>query len=154
MDVDVRAILYCPKIMGRGTNLYDIPLDTKNILELPSLSEPKRCRRRVSFRIEDEDFCKKFTKNYFPDHFKVLAAERRPKLEDVFEIIEGIYIRIYISATDSFSGSKKVFKSKDYRAEDIIEGQYIDGSLEVDIIGANRESNMANSTDTKSRVGD
>jgi len=53
-------------------------------------------------------------------------------LDRLFAIRDEVHLRIIVFAYDSFSGSRRVFVSKDYSASDIADGRYSTGSLGIE----------------------
>lgn len=125
-DSSVRASLFLPEFPSNGvTNIYSIPIDSKYIFELtPKKEGEPGWSRRVSLDINDKEFTKLFNKNYFSIKLRDLAEGQILLLEDLLSITKGAFIKIHISAVDSFSGSRKVVRSKDYKIEDVEYGQY------------------------------
>lgn len=131
IDLDVRATVYFPNFPSiEVTNLYSIPIDGKHIFELtPKQKGSTAWNRRISLNINDDDFVKIFEKTYFSDRVKSLAKDKMLLLEDVLSITDNAMIRLHVLAMDSYSGSKKVFRSKPFRFADIAIGKYEKGSL-------------------------
>jgi hypothetical protein len=112
--------------------MYVIPIGDKNIFELTPKKEGNTgWNRRISLKINDDEFIKSFDKTYFSDQIKAQAAEKMLRLEDILSITSNASIRIHVSAMDSFSGSRKVFRSKNYKLEDVVYGKYERSSLQL-----------------------
>lgn len=126
VDVWIKAVLYLPEFPSAGmTNIYLIPTGSENIFEFTPRKEGHTgWQQRISLKINDDKFTIIFDRTYFSDQIKSLAKEKMLRLEDILSITPNAFIIIYVSAMDSFSGSKKVFKSKEYKLKDIIYGQY------------------------------
>lgn len=133
VDIALRATLYLPEFPSDGvTNMYSIPTSGKNIFELtPKKAENTGWNRRISLNINDDEFIKNFNKTYFSDEIKSLCSEKMLRLEDILSITPPAFIRIHASGMDSFSGSRKVFKSREYRLEDIVYGKFERTSLQL-----------------------
>ncbi|MEW8400126.1 MAG: hypothetical protein AB2717_05475 [Candidatus Thiodiazotropha sp.] len=71
-----------------------------------------------------------FEKNHFPEDVRKKAKDNTLTLEDILEI-EGSYIEFLVFAFDEYSGSRKLFISHKYNAENIATGPFVKGSLEV-----------------------
>lgn len=50
-------------------------------------------------------------------------------LEDLLSITPNAFIRVFASAANSYSGSRRLFKSKDYRLTDVVFGKFERHSL-------------------------
>lgn len=133
VDIAIRATLYLPEFPSPGvTNMYAIPTSGKNIFELtPKMEGNTGWNRRISLNINDDDFIKSFNKSYFSDEIKALCTEKMLHLEDLLSITAPAFIRVHVSAMDSFSGAKKVFKSREYRLEDVVYGKFERTSLQI-----------------------
>lgn len=87
--------------------------------------------RQLSLQINAEELRKKFDKTFFEDSLKLKAYQELLTLEDILSITPKAFIRIYISAMDSFTGSRKIFRTKDYYMDDIKYGSYERYSLNI-----------------------
>ena len=65
----------------------------------------------------------------FPSEVRLKAHENTLKLEDVFSIGQQPILQINVFAYDEFSGSRKVFCSKKYSVEDIVEKPFASDTL-------------------------
>jgi hypothetical protein len=135
LDVSIHATVYFPDYPKKGTTtLYEIPVDTRKIMELePKTNKFSRPARKITLMLEDKIFIKEFNKSQNPENLKLSCHERNMKLEDLFSLCSNSHIRVYVAAIDGFSGSRKVFKSHNYTKHSIVESQFIKGTLETEI---------------------
>lgn len=133
VDISIGAKIYLPGVPKNGmTNIYNIPVDGKYQFELvPNSGNKPGWARQISLLLDDEDFNKIFDKTFFSTDLKEKAKNKLLILEDILSITPKAFIRIYISAMDSFTGSRKVFRSKDYYLSDIKYGSYERYSLDL-----------------------
>lgn len=133
VDLKVQAVIYLPNYPSKDVmNIYPIPSKTEHLFELPP--KPKGGEawgQRISLIVTDPIFSDRFKTNLFPDNIARMAAERKLTLEDLYSLSDTAYLRIYVSATSSISGSKKTMKSKDYTLSDIKPGKFIPQKLEL-----------------------
>lgn len=131
IDIDVRASVYFAEFPAEGvTNTYTIPVGGGHFFELtPRKDGATSWNRRVSLKVNDAEFLSNFDKTYFPDRIKSLARDKTLTLEDLFTVTDNVVLRLHAIATDSFSGSKRIFRSKPFRVEDIAIGKYERSSL-------------------------
>ncbi len=133
MDIGLRVTLYLPEFPVAGvTNMYSIPTASTTIFELsPKKTGSTGWNRRISLHINDEEFVKNLDKTYFSKDLKALGASEMLTLEDVLSITPRAFIKIRASAANSYSGSRSLFRSKNYKLADIVEGKYDRFSLEL-----------------------
>ncbi len=123
IDLKFQASIYYPDFPRKGvTNVYPIPLDAVNLMELLPVIKGERRTRRVRFKIDDHKFCEIHQRRFFPKEIKDCAKQESLRLEQLLKISESAFIRVYIAASDEFSGSRKIFK-KEYKLEDIVESR-------------------------------
>jgi hypothetical protein len=60
------------------------------------------------------------------------VVERVTSLEDAFKMKSKVNLRITIFGYDRFSGARRLFESKRYTADDIKDGPFAEGSVEMD----------------------
>ena len=116
VDISIGAKIYLPGTPRKGiTNIYNIPVDGNYQFELvPNSGKTPGWARQSSLLVNDEKLRKNFDRTFFSNDLKEKAAKGVLTLEDLLGITEKALIRIYISAMDSFTGSRKVFRSKNY----------------------------------------
>ena len=132
IDLSFKCQMVFPDFPKQGTdNLYDIPLGTTQMMELHPAYKGGRVRKRITFNLDDVEFRKKFQKSFFPDYINNSAIENKLFLEELLSIANGSYLRVFISATDGISGSKRVLRTKNYFKEDIVFGDFEKKSLKV-----------------------
>jgi len=133
IDIGLRVTLYLPEFPVAGvTNMYSIPTASTTIFELsPKKVDSTGWNRRISLHINDEGFVENFDKTYFSKDLKALGASEMLTLEDILSIVPDAFIKIRASAANSYSGSRRLFRSKDYKLVDIVEGKYDRFSLDL-----------------------
>lgn len=157
IDIAFRVTLYLPDFPLVGvTNMYSIPTASTTIFELsPKKDGSTGWNRRLSLQINNKEFVKNFDKTYFSNDLKTLGESEMLTLEDLLSITPGSFIRIHASAANSYSGSRRLFKSKDYQLSDVVEGKYERFSLELkaeDTSGDYFKSSSGNDVITKDEV--
>ncbi len=85
----------------------------------------------VRLCMNDIQMLEECTRSIYPNDIIEKAKNRQLSLDDLIKIKGSSYINFYIIAHDKFTGSKKLFKSKDYTIEDIKHGLYKSGELYV-----------------------
>lgn len=132
INLILKLTIVLPDFPKKGTNvLYNIPLGAGHITHLFSIHEKGRVRRITLFMLDTEEFTKIFESRNFSDKIHQLAQEKKLSLEDLFDITDNSFIRMSIIATDSVSGSTKLFLSKKYYKNDIVFGNFDESSLRV-----------------------
>ncbi len=133
VDISINAKVYFPDIAKEGiTNIYTIPIDGNYQFELiPNRNDTPGWARQLTLKINDEKLIKEFDRYFFDDAFKLKIIKKQLILEDLLQITPKAFIRIYVSATDAFSGSRRVFRSKNYYLRDIKFGNYERFSLNI-----------------------
>ena len=72
-----------------------------------------------------------FTRPIYSEDINNKARNKQLTLEDLLGIKQSSYLKFYITAHDSFTGSKKVFESNPYTIENIKHGLYKYGGLYI-----------------------
>jgi len=65
-----------------------------------------------------------FKSEIYPEDIKLQAANGSLNLESLLQLGEDAKIVVYVFLYDSFSGTRKMFTSPDYRAKNIFEGRF------------------------------
>jgi hypothetical protein len=137
IDVEVIARL---RIKGLGrypkTNwqVIDIPVENDRSISyrIPRI-QPVRdghIRHTVRFCINSvEEFCEN---PLYPEPIRKKAENKTLLLEDLLKSGSKATLRVYAFGYDEFSGTRKLFLSKEYTAEDILEGPFDSRGLEVE----------------------
>ena len=121
--------------------MYEIPTDSATIFELsPKKTGTTGWNRRISLQINDEKLVKKLDKTYFSKDLKALGASKMLTLEDILSITPRAFIKIRASGANSYSGSRRLFRSTDYKLADIVQGKYDRFSLELVSYGKEEDS--------------
>lgn len=126
VDVTARVSLYLRDFPREGfTNIYNIPLSGAQVFELmPKKRKAIGNNRYIDLKINDIKFKEQIQQKYMPKRIQDLAEEQRLTVEDLLGVAKKSFVRIYITATDAFSGSKKTFKSKDLTIDTIVHGKF------------------------------
>lgn len=126
MDISLRVALYLPEFPVKNvTNIYTIPTDAADLFEIsPNKKGDVGWSKRISLNIYSDDFLKHFNSTYFTDEFKDLLRLKSHLLEDLLSITPNAFVKVFVSAANSYSGSRRLFKSINYRISDIVEGKY------------------------------
>lgn len=141
IDIKIRAVIHYPEISKpKFTNVYQIPLNTTNLMELlpqdydydeyddidESSNEDEfkstMKGRMIKLLINSENFRNIHQRKFFTEQINDHAKEDKLTLEELLAVSEKVFVRLYVSASDNFSNSRKLFK-KEYRLKDIVESE-------------------------------
>lgn len=85
----------------------------------------------VKFVLNNNELIQELSRPIYPESIKSKAVNGQITLEDILSISPNSYIKVFITAHDSFTGNKKIFESKKYTEKDIKFGVYKIGDLEI-----------------------
>lgn len=135
VNLHLSSHMVLPSLIKEGVNeIWSVPLFTTEIPALLSTFNNAKCiSRRLGFNIENDDFNSKFDRpDLFPEHFIKLVKDKTVSLDDILAVHPKSFIRVVISATDSLTGSTRVFVSRDFSSSDIMLGRFKKGSVEIE----------------------
>jgi hypothetical protein len=72
-----------------------------------------------------------FEENTFPDKIRAQYELGKLTLEDLFSVGHEHGLQVFVFCYDSFSGTRKIFKSKVYTASDIKQGKFERNGLKI-----------------------
>lgn len=82
----------------------------------------------IEFGMADETYSE-FSKKFYPENIREKAVAHTLTLDDIFNTFKDSFqISIYAFGYDSVTGARKMFVSKRYTSNDILEGTYIRSS--------------------------
>lgn len=119
MDLNVIAEIVTENLHGTQVASFEYarpPLDANCI---PYLDKGKS--RAVSIHIFETE---RFSKPVYGERINNKHANGTLRLEDLLEVSEMSYLRIYVFGFDKFSGTRKVYRSKRYTLQDIKHGTW------------------------------
>lgn len=109
-----------------NSNVFALPLGYNHIPKIrPEKRGIKHIIRLDVIKIDE------LTNSTFPDHIRQNFEENHKLLEDLMALGTDTTLQIFIFGYDEFSGTRKVFESKLYKASDIVCGRFARKSLQV-----------------------
>ena len=84
--------------------------------------------RIINIRPEQTDA---FQRTMFPPEIRSSKIDGKLNLDDIMKLGTEPKIQMHIFCYDEFSGARKLFDSKEYRAEDIVRGKFDRKSLSI-----------------------
>ena len=72
-----------------------------------------------------------FSRNIFPQKIRLLKAKGLLSLDDVFDINENVVLQVIVTGYDEYSGARKLFLSPKYYKHNIIDGYFIENTLNI-----------------------
>jgi len=109
--------------------VISIPFSKDKNQQIPFLNPAKdknAIRELRPLLITDAQF-----KDNFPTNIVEKFENQTPSLEDLFELGTEQRLQINIFCYDEFSGTRKLFSSKNYEKNDIVEGKFDKNSLNI-----------------------
>jgi len=108
-----------------------IPFSKDKREQIPYLNpvrhKHKSMREVIPLLINDATF----EENVFPDDIREMYLLGKLQLEDLFSIGHDHGLQVFVFCYDSFSGTRKIFKSKIYTLSDIRPGKFERHSLNI-----------------------
>ncbi len=119
-DISVHEYLYLPDYKRKGHSfIYRIPIDTPTIVLMePEIGKEKKSRI-ITFKLSDKDFYSEIKDDAMPENILKKLKNHTVTLEDLLEIVDGAFIRVFVMACHGFTLSKRVFRH-DYKIENLI----------------------------------
>jgi len=75
--------------------------------------------------------CEKFKDSIFPAYIRKKYEQKELTLEDIYSLGTNVETLIVLMGYDKFSGSRKFFNSKPYKLNNIIEGHFMECSMDI-----------------------
>jgi hypothetical protein len=131
VELRFRALLVIPDFPSAHSTTYQhINLSTNEILELKSAGKVG-FNKRLYFKFNEKKNLIMYKQDRYPPRIRELGEQEAITPEALFAELPQAYIQITVTVSDATTGAKKLFRSKRYRAEDIIEGVYEPKSMTV-----------------------
>ena len=136
IDVDVKLEVSIPGLfpdLPHVEHIVFVDLTFNNIVKIESrklLKGKNKVENWWILRILPQN-CKEFGRPIYPANIVSKYKSNTLTLDDIMNINSYVKVNLILLAYDEFSNARKLYISKDYRASNIVEGYFCEGSMSV-----------------------